>query len=139
MRIFIFGKVYDLDNQPIVDIEKDIAKRVTDFTTVDIGVRIYQDAGEIEVIFYRGINFNTDDDVLLEQDTWIISGEGYKSFVPAYSTSACFSHPMDACYYIDKYDFCNIYKRNAIFYGADRIKDVDVQEHPNMLILMLRY
>ena len=69
MRIFVFGKVYDLDNQPIVDIEKDIETRVTDFTTVDIGVRIYQDAGEIEVIFYRGINFNTDDDVLLEQDT----------------------------------------------------------------------
>ena len=139
MRIWIFGKVYDMENNPIADIEKDIEKRLKDFTKVDIGVKLDVSKGNmIEVVFHRGLNEIVHIDTILEQDSWLISGEGYKNFVPAYGIGS-FSHFPNILNYIDRKQFCVDYKKNALYYGADKVKSVRIYELPNKLILDLGY
>ena len=139
MRIFVFGKVYDLDNQPIVDIEKDIETRVLDFTKVDIAVKININSPKsYEIVFHRGINVSPGNgNTILEQDTWLISGEGYNGFTPVYRM-AC-NHFPNMLYYIDLQAFCHNYKNNAEHYGADKVKKVRVEELPLSLTLELYY
>ena len=139
MRIWVFGKVYNMDSMPIADIEKDMEKRLNDYIPYNIGVKItllYDN--EIEIVYHRGLNVEVSNDEIIEQDSWLISGEGYKGFVPAYSTTSGFGHIISAYYYIDKTDFYDAYMKNAAYYGADKVKHVEIDEYPNMLVLKIQ-
>ena len=138
-RIWVFGKVYDLESLPIADIEKDIEKRIYEYIPYNIGVRItIQNKNEIEIVYHRGLNVEVGNDEIIEQDSWLISGEGYKGFVPAHSTTSGFGHTISAYYFIDKNDFYDAYKKNASFYGANRVKHVEIDNYPNMLVLKIK-
>ena len=56
MKIWYFGKVYDLDQMTDVDIEKDIEARIEEFTGKVIGVSVKPTDDGYEVIVHRSLN-----------------------------------------------------------------------------------
>lgn len=140
MRIWLHKKVYDLETMPTEDIEKDIEAELLDYFKTKMGVSVKKDGDKaVEVLIHRTMNVEAHDDTILEQDTWLLTGEGHQNFVPAYSAAGSFAHFADITYYIDKGDFETAYKRNAEFYGGSKIKKVAVTEWTTMLVLRIEF
>lgn len=141
-KLYFMGKVYDMTSTPIADIEKDIEARVQDYTKVFIPVKIKEVSdNEVEVMLYRGVNEEMKSDWILDQDKWLITGEGYNKFMPQYGGGGFYHAGLNAVYYSDKDDFIANYKRNAVYYGGkrSRVKDVIVDEQQNYLKLNVKY
>lgn len=138
-KIWIHKKVYSLD-MPLNDIEKDLETELRDYFKTEIGVSVKMVGDNVvEVLFHRTMNVDAHEDTILEQDTWLLTGEGHDNFVPAYSSAGSFAHFPNMVYYIDKTDFEDAYKRNAEFYSGCKIKKVTVTEWSTMLILRVEF
>ena len=138
-KIFIMGKVYDMNILTTREIEKDVQNRLQDFTRTDIEVHLIVNDHSIIIEMLRYI----DDSLLsegriIEQDSWLITGEGYKGFSPVNSAKT-FPHYPNINNYFDIDDVCNDYQKDALYYGASRIKGVTIMETSVMLSLMLMY
>ena len=138
-KIFIMGKVYDMNILTASEIEKDVQNRLRDFTRTDIEVHLIVDDHSIIIEMMRYI----DDSLLsegriIEQDSWLITGEGYKGFTPVNSAKT-FPHYPNINNYFDIDDVCSDYQKDALYYGASRIKGVTITETSVMLSLTLMY
>ena len=138
-KIFIMGKVYDMNILTASEIEKDVQNRLRDFTRTDIEVHLIADDHSIIIEMLRRI----DDSILskgriIEQDSWLITGEGYKGFSPVNSAKT-FPHYPNVNNYFDIDEVCKDYKKDALYYGASRIKGVAITETSVMLSLTLMY
>lgn len=137
-KIFVFGKVYDLGIMPTTDIVKDIEARLKDYTGVEIWVLIEVLEKEIVIKMLRGLNAEFKKNAIIEQDRWLLTGEGYQDFRPVHS-SGSFSHFQSCLYYFDVDDVRDNYKKDAVFYGASRVRDVEIDENAWHLNLTLKY
>jgi len=141
-KLFFMGKVYDMASTPIADIEKDIEARVQDYTKVFIPVKIKNVSdNEVEVMLYRGVNEEMQTGWILDQDKWLITGEGYNKFMPQYGGGGFYYAGLNANYYSDMNDFIADYKRNAVYYGGkrSRVKNAVIDEQQNFLKLNVKY
>ena len=75
---------------------------------------------------------------IIEQDSWLITGEGYKGFSPVNSAKT-FPHYPNINNYFDIDDVCSDYQKDVLYYGASRIKSVTIKETSVMLSLTLMY
>ncbi len=140
-KIFIMGKVYDTGTLTTLEIEKDVEGRLLDFTGIKIGTHIDIDdqSNSIDIRMTRYINNSlVSVGKILEQDTWLITGEGYQGFSPVNSAKT-FPHFSNIDNYFDIDDVCKDYKKNALYYGASKVKDVSIQEASSELSLFLKY
>lgn len=141
-KLYFMGKVYDMASTPIADIEKDIEAKVQDYTKVNIPVSINVVSDkEVEVTLHRGFNEQMKQGWIIDQDKWLISGEGYQDFMPQYGGGGMYYAGLNAVYYEDMDDFIADYKRNAIYYGGkrSRVKDASIDEQQNYLKLTVIY
>ena len=141
-KLWLTGRVYDFATIPIPVIEQDIEARLLDYTGVKMSVRIKNTAdNEVEVMLYRGINEKMQTGWIIDQDKWLISGEGYKNFMPQYGGGGFYYAGLNAIYYSDMNDFIADYKRNAVYYGGkrSRVKDVVIDEQQNYLKLNVKF
>ena len=121
------GKVYDLATTTLDDIQKDIHDRILDYTNIDIPVSIsilWPD--KINITLTRNFGERFSNSSLMEQEMYIISGEGYKGYMPKYSLVPGIGIPyfpnIIYNYGIDEYVDC--YKKNIVSEGASRVKDI---------------
>ena len=139
MKIWYFGKVYDLDQMKDVDIEKDIEARIEEFTGKVIGVSVKPTDDGYEVIIHRSLNVEVKDGLILEPDTFIISGEGYSGFMPEYQSIGNFAHFPGFVHYLDLHEFEKACKRNVEYYTGQKVKKATVTEWINMLVLDVKF
>lgn len=139
MKIWYLGKVYDLDQMTDVDIEKDIEARIEEFTGKVIGVSVKPTDDGYEVIIHRSLNVEVKDGLILEPDTFIISGEGYSGFMPEYQSIGCFAHFPSFVHYLDLPEFEKACKRNVEYYTGQKVKKATVTEWINMLVLDVKF
>ena len=139
MTIFIFGRVYDLDDLTIDQIEKEITERMIDHTRVkNIKVNInIRSKNSVLVNIGRNLDLELDEDTILEQDTWLITGEGYEGFMPRYCMKPPFPHSPNINYFFDRDEFIRDYKKEAVYQGASRIKNARIVEGRKELNLYL--
>ncbi len=140
-KIFIMGKVYDTGTLTTLEIEKDIEDRLFDFTGIKIGTHIDIDdqSKSIDIKMSRHIDESlVSVGKILEQDNWLITGEGYQGFSPVNSAKT-FPHFPNIDNYFDIDDVCKDYKKDALYYGASRVKDVSIKETSSELSLFLKY
>ena len=138
-KIFIMGKVYDMNILTTSEIEKDVQERLRDFTRTDIEVHLIVEDHSIIIEMMRHI----DDSLLyegriIEQDSWLITGEGYEGFSPVNSAKK-FPHYPNINNYFDIDDVCSDYQKDAVYYGASKIKRATITETNLMLSLTLMY
>lgn len=139
MKIWFFGKVYDLDQMPEVDIEKDIDARLKEFTGQELGVSVNVVDDGYEVIVHRSINVEVKDGSILEPDSFLISGEGYSGFMPEYQSIGNFAHFPGFLHYFDMPEFEKACKRNVEYYTGQKVKKAMVTEWTNMLVLNVKF
>lgn len=133
------GKVYDMNILTASEIEKDVQDRLRDFTRKDIKVHIILGDQSINIEMLRYIDNNLlSEGGIIEQDTCLITGEGYEGFSPVNSAKT-FPHYPNIYNYFDIDEVCKDYKRDALYYGASRIKNVTITETSFMLSLTLMY
>lgn len=140
-KLWYMGEVYDLANTSVSEIEMDIEKRLLDYTKLPLKVQIKEiSTNELEVKLIRGLNEPIRQGSILEQDCWLITGEGYNDFVPIHTIGFYYAG-LNALYYRDMNDFVADYKRNALHYGGkrSRVKDVMIDEQPNSLLTVITY
>lgn len=138
-NIFLMGKVYP-KNTPMNEIKRDVEARLLDYTKVQIGVELNElSANELEIILHRGLQEKMEPGTIIEQDTWLLSGEGYNGFMPEYRLPMVGHIVPNAIYTVPTDDFIDNYKRNASFYGSSRVKDVFIDEQPNYLRMVVKY
>ena len=135
MKIWFFGKVYDLDQMPEVDIEKDIEARLKDYTDTGIGVCLTVNKDGYTVMLHRSVNVELKDGCILEADAFLISGEGYSKNMPEYRNVGdpglwkLFTH------YFDLPEFEKGCMREIKQQTGQEVKSVEVKEWVNMLVL----
>jgi hypothetical protein len=139
-KMFYFGKVYDTKILSIEEIKYDIEARLFDYTKVQLDLEIKElSRNELEITLHRAVNEQISPDNMLDQDTWLISGEGYKGFMPKHGLPPRGHVILNACYYVFTEDFVKTYKQNAVHYGGSRVKDVVIDEQPNYLRMVVKY
>ena len=139
MKIWYFGKVYDLDQMTDVDIEEDIEARIEEFTDTGIGVCLTVEDDGYSVMLHRTLNVEVKDGLILEPDTFIISGEGYSGFMPEYQSIGNFAHFPGFVHYLDLPEFEKACKRNVEYYTGQKVKKATVTEWINMLVLDVKF
>ena len=138
-KFFFFGKVYP-QNTPIIEIKRDIEARLFDYTKVEVIVEINElSKKELEIILHRGLKETMRSESILDQDTWLISGEGYNGFVPEYALPPRGHVIPNAIYSVNTDDFIDCYKKNAVHYGGSRVKAVLIDEQQNYLRMVVKY
>lgn len=138
-KLFFFGKVYS-PNTPIIEIKCDIEARLFDYTKVEIIVEINElSKKELEIILHRGLKEKMRSESILDQDTWLILGEGYNGFVPKYPLPPRGHIIPNAIYSVATDDFVDCYKKNAVHYGGSRVKNVVIDEQQNYLRMVVKY
>ncbi len=133
-KLFIMGKVYDIDDCPIEEIKTDIENRLFDFTKNKMPVSIEVKDNYAQITIHRGINVELHDKMILEQDSWILTGEGYNGFSPVYSMPN-FSHYPDMVFYLELDKFTKVFKNNAEHYTGSKLKKVSISELPTSLTI----
>lgn len=137
MKIWIFGKVYDLDATQKSDIEADIKARLHDYTGCDMGVEIDDTiAGQVNITIFRTVNKPIEQGYILMEEEWLLTGEGYNGMTLPYGNNIPYFPGFE--YKFDAKDFIGDYKKNAHHFGASKIKSVRVEEYSNRLTLRLR-
>lgn len=108
-KLFFFGKVYP-QNTPIIEIKRDIEARLFDYTKVEVIVEMNElSKKELEIILHRGLKETMRSESILDQDTWLISGEGYNGFVPEYALPPRGHVIPNAIYSVDTDDFIDCF------------------------------
>jgi hypothetical protein len=79
------------------------------------------------------------DGLILEPDTFIISGEGYSGFMPEYQSIGNFAHFPGFVHYLDLHEFEKACKRNVEYYTGQKVKKATVTEWINMLVLDVKF
>ncbi len=136
-KIWIMGRTYDLNTMSVPEIEDDIKARLKDYSGVEVGLKINVKANSIETTFHRSLNVPVEPDTILEADTLLITGEGYQGLNLPYGTNV--PHFPNMIIHLDKKDFCKEYKKNAIHFGASRMKNVKVEEYVTSLCLIINF
>ena len=138
-KLFFFGKVYS-KNTPVIEIKRDIEARLFDYTKVKLNVELNElSEKELEIIMHRGLKEPMRPESILDQDTWLISGEGYNGFVPEYALPPRGHIIPNAIYSVATDDFIDCYKKNAVHYGGSRVKNVVIDEQQNYLRMVVKY
>jgi len=135
MKIWFFGKAYDLDQMTVENVEKDIEERLKDYSNVEIGVSVEVKPDGYDVMLHRGLNVEPKDGCILEADSFLISGEGYSGFMPEYQSVGSFAHWPLFTHYFDLPEFEKACKRNIQHYTGSKVKNVKITEYTNLLIL----
>jgi len=139
-RLFLMGKAYDMQSTPIADVEIDINARLLDYMKAELYVSISERTkNELEITLYRHVDYVAKQGWIDERDTWLITGEGYKGFVPKYSLPHVGHIIPNGNYYEDVQDFIQSYKHNAVFYGGSRVKDVAIESSSDYLRMIVKY
>lgn len=141
-KFFIFGKVYDLDTQSIPEISGDITNRMRDFTGID-SISAYIELTSPSSVLI-GIERNLDrsyiqEGSILEQDKWLITGEGYQKFKPQYCMAPPFPHFPNVNYCFDMNDFIKEYKKEAVYWGATKIQEAKISEGTQEMLLRVSF
>ncbi len=139
MKIWFFGKAYDLNQMTVEDVEKDIEERLKDYSNVEIGVSVEVKPDGYDVMLHRGLNVEPKNGCILEADSFLISGEGYSGFMPEYQSVGSFAHWPLFTHYFDLPEFEKACKRNIQHYTGNKVKNVKITEYTNLLILHARF
>lgn len=138
-NLYLMGKVYDMTT-PIADVERDINARLLDYTKLELTVHISERSkNELEITLFRHMDNVAEQGWIDERDTWLITGEGYNGFVPEYSLPHVGHIIPNGNYYEYVKDFIKFYKRNAVFYGGSRVKDVAIESNSDYLRMIVKY
>ena len=137
--IWLMGKVYDLSETAVDEVEKDVEARLLSYTKCKMRVKIGLSEGYSVVSINRNIDADLEPDMLMDVDTFILSGEGYQGFVPVYSMTAKIPIPANAECSICKADFEYVYKKNFTYYTGQKIEKVYINEWPTMLTVRIKY
>ena len=137
--IWLMGKVYDPSETAVDEVEKDVEARIFDYTKSKMRVKIGLSDDYTVTSINRRIDAKVSKGMMLEQETWLLTGEGYNGFMPIYSAYGCFAHFPGINYFIEAYEFAKAYKENFEYYTGQKIKKVYANSGVESLTLRIKY
>lgn len=135
------GKTYDLAKEDVKDVSKDVTERLSDYmgaaipvdvvcpSEKEVNITIHRQYAEAEMI-------KMESDCVFEQDMFMVTGEGYKGFVPEHHLT--FAHFPNMHIYEAIEDVTSVYKANARRY-ASRVKDVEFETTETEIKVRLKF
>jgi hypothetical protein len=140
-KIFILGKIREFDDTPGADnsqMAEEMKKDLKEFTHSDIDFKAeVQDDKTIRFAIYVNYNGTVEHGNIPLPLTWLLTGE-CEYFSLEYPIPS-FPYFSTIDYQISLKFFTNLYKKNALFYGATPFKRVMINPLPMITSMYFEY